>query len=98
MMPNTPLTTELLQEFNAQQIRHVSVSSDGSTGRYAPNSPTPSIQEVTPLPLPRAKNVSENPQRYSPVSPAAAENALCKEGDNVPDAMRIIVHGLITTI
>ena len=97
-MSYASLTTELLHEFNTQQIRDTSVSSADSTNHYAPKSPTPSIQEVTPPPSPRAKNATEGLRQYPPVSPTTAENVLRKEGDNIPEATRIVTHGLITTI
>jgi|SRR6266851_4306192 len=58
-MSYASLTAELLHEFNTQQIRDASVASTDSTNQYAPKSPTPSVQEVTPPPSPRAKNATE---------------------------------------
>src|SRR6266851_6230349 len=97
-MSHAPLTVELLHEFDAQQVRHISVSSTDSTSRYKPHSPTPSIQEVTPSPSPRTKNTPKGLRQYPLISPASAESFLRKEGDNIPDTTRVITHGLITTI
>src|SRR5216683_6948152 len=91
-------THNLLQEFNARQARHISISSTNSSVQYVPHSPTPSVQEVSsPLPL-RVRIAPDGVGHYPLVSPGSAETLLRMEDNSLTNTMQAVAHGLISTI
>jgi len=88
----------LLQEFNARQARHISISSTNSSVQYVPHSPTPSIQEVSSPPPLRVRITAGGVGHYPPISPGSAETLLCMEDNDLTDTMRAVAHSLIVTI
>src|SRR6266851_4926519 len=90
--------TNILQEFNDHQTRHISVSSTDSSVQYVPHSPTPSIQEVaTPPPL-RVHIATDSVGHYPPISPGSAETLLHMEDSDLTETARAIAYGLITMV
>src|SRR6266851_4730087 len=92
------IAANLLQEFNDQQARHISVSSNDSSVQYVPHSPTPSVQELLSPPLLRVRLTAEGVGHYPPISPGSAATLLRMENDSLTDTMRAVAHGLIATI
>src|SRR6267154_816745 len=93
------IAVNLLQEFNAQQARHISVSStDSSSVQYVPHSPTPSVQELSSPPPLRVRITAEGVAHYPPISPGSAATLLRMEDDSLTDTTRTVAHGLISTI
>src|SRR6266851_10115909 len=88
--------TNLLQDFNDQQTRHISVSSTNSSVQYIPHSPTPSIQEVA-SPPPLQVCIGTNGVRHYPlISPGSAETILCMEdGNDLHDTAHAVAYSLI---
>src|SRR5216683_5819581 len=80
---NVSFTTQLLNEFNAQQECHISVLST-SLVQYIPSFPTPSMQEVALLP-PLHIHINPNPKGpHLPMLPSTAKTILCMDvGDNL---------------
>src|SRR6267154_868458 len=74
-------THNLLQEFNARQARHISISSTNSSVQYVPHSPTPSIQELSSPPPLRVRLTTEGVGHYPPISPGSAATLLRMEDD-----------------
>src|SRR6267154_2114974 len=75
------IATNLLQEFNDRQARHISVLSSESEVQYVPHSPTPSIQELSSPPPLRVRITAAGVAHYPPVSPGSAANLLHREND-----------------
>src|SRR5713101_4078093 len=74
------IATNLLQEFNDRQARHISVSSStDSLVQYVPHSPTPSVQELLSPPLLRVCITAEGVVHYPPISPGSAATLLRME-------------------
>src|SRR6266851_8268417 len=91
-------TTQLLNEFNAHQEHHISVSSSlMPLVQYVPSSPTLSIQEVA---LPPPLHIRFNPKGpHPPMSPGTAETILCmEEGVDLDTTTHAMAYSLITTI
>src|SRR6266851_350956 len=88
----------ILQEFNACQACHISVSSTDSSVQYVPHSPTPSVQEVLSPPPLRVRITTDGVGHYPPISPGSAETLLRMENNNLTNTTRAIAHGLISTI
>src|SRR5712671_679617 len=92
------IATNLLQEFNDCQVRHISVSSTDSSAPYAPHSPTPSVQELSSPPALRVRLTTAGVGHYPPISPGSAATLLRMEDDSLTDTTRTVAHGLIATI
>src|SRR6266851_2669178 len=90
--------TNLLQEFNDHQTRHISVSSTDSSVQYVSHSPTPSVQEVASLPPLRVCITTDGMGHYPPISPGSAETLLHMEDNDLTDTACAVAHGLISTI
>src|SRR6266851_3165326 len=96
---DTIIAANLLQEFNDQQARHISVSSStDSSVQYVPHSPTPSVQELPSPPPLRVRLTTEGVGHYPPISPGSAATLLRMENDSLTDTTRAVAHGLIATI
>src|SRR6266853_334648 len=95
---DTIIATNLLQEFNDRQARHISISSTNSSVQYVPHSPTPSVQELPSPPPLRIRLTTEGVGHYPPISPGSAATILRMEDDSLTDATRAIAHGLIAKI
>ncbi len=91
-------TENLLQEFNARQARHISVSSTDSSVQYVPRSPTPSVQEASSPPPLRVRIAADGVGHYPPISSGSAETLLRMEDDNLTSTTQSVAHGLISTI
>src|SRR5216683_8336780 len=85
-------TTQLLEEFNAQQAHHISVSSSSSV-QHVPHSPTPSMQEVA-SPPPLHIHINPNPTNlHPPILPGSAETILhMDEGSNLHNTTHTITY------
>src|SRR5216683_4032814 len=92
------LANNLLQEFNAHQARHISVSSTDSLVQYVPRSPTPSVQEVSSPPPLRVHITTDRVGHYPPISPGSAETLLRMENNDLTNTSQAVAHGLISTI
>src|SRR6266853_4663980 len=92
------IAANLLQEFNARQARHISVSSSESEVQYVPHSPTPSVQELPSPPPPRVQISADGVAHFPPVSPGSAATLLRMEDASLNDTTRAIANGLISTI
>src|SRR5216683_1851910 len=92
------IAANLLQEFNDQQARHISVSSTDSLVQYVPHSPTPSVQELPSPPPLRVRLTAEGVGPYPPISPGSAPTLLRMEDASLTDTTRAVAHGLIATI
>src|SRR5216683_2228715 len=93
------IAANLLQEFNARQARHISVSSSSELEvQYVPHSPTPSVQELPSPPPLRVRITAAGVAHYPPVSPGSAATLLRMEGDSLTDTTRAVAHSLISTI
>src|SRR6266853_1629588 len=92
------IAANLLQEFNARQARHISVSSSDSLVQYVPHSPTPSVQELPSPPPLRVRLTAEGVGHYPPISPGSAATLLRMEDGSLTDMTRAVAHGLIATI
>src|SRR5216683_5991566 len=93
------IATNLLQEFNDRQARHISVSlTDSLSVQYVPHSPTPSVQELPSPPPLRVRLTTEGVGHYPPISPGSAATILRMEDDSLTDTTRAVAHGLIATI
>src|SRR6266853_3244809 len=92
------IAANLLQEFNDQQARHISVSSSESEVQYVPHSPTPSIQELPSPPPLRVRLSAAGVAHYPPISPGSAATLLRMEDASLTDTTRAVAHGLIATI
>src|SRR6266851_21387 len=92
------IATNLLQEFNDRQARHISVSSSESEVQYVPHSPTPSVQELPSPPPLRVRLTAAGVAQYPPISPRSAATLLRMENDSLTDTTRAVAHGLISTI
>src|SRR6266851_6692739 len=93
------IAANLLQEFNDQQARHISVSStDLSSVQYVPHSPTPSVQELSSPPPLQVRITTEGVAHYPPISPGSAATLLRMEDDSLTETTRAVAHGLISTI
>src|SRR5712671_1096367 len=92
------IATNLLQEFNDRQARHISVSSTDSSVQYVPHSPTPSVQELLSPPPLRVCLTTEGVGHYPPISPGSAATLLHMEDSSLTDTTWAIAHGLIATI
>src|SRR5216684_5192686 len=90
--------TNLLQEFNDRQTRHISVSSTDSSVQYVPHSPTPSIQEVASLPPLRVRIGTDGVSHYPPISPGLAETILHMEDHDLTDTAHAVAYSLILTV
>ena len=90
--------TNLLQEFNDRQARHISVSSTDSSVQYVPHSPTLSIQELPSPPALRVRLTTAGVGHYPPISPGSAATLLHMEDDSLTDTTRAVANGLIATI
>src|SRR6266851_1296127 len=86
------IATNLLQEFNDRQARHISVSSTDSSAPYVPHSPTPSIQELPSPPALRVRLTTAGVGHYPPISPGIAATILRMEDDSLTDTTRTITH------
>ncbi len=95
---DTQFTTNLLQEFNDRQTRHISVSSTDSSVQYVPHSPTPSIQEVASPPPLRVHITTDGVGHYPPISPGSAETLLRMEDSNLTDTACAVAYSLISTV
>src|SRR5216684_2516484 len=93
------IATNLLQEFNDRQARHISISStDSSLVQYVPHSPTLSIQELPSPPALRVHLTTAGVGHYPPISPGSAATLLRMEDDSLTDTTCAVAHGLIATI
>src|SRR5712671_972050 len=92
------IAANLLQEFNAHQDRHISVSSSESEVQYVPHSPTPSVQELPSPPPLRVRLSATGVAHYPPISPGSAATILGMENDSLTDTTRAVAYGLISTI
>src|SRR6266853_1181361 len=92
------ITTNLLQEFNDQQARHISVSSSESEVQYVPHSPTPSVQELSSPPPLRVRISTEGVVHFPPISLGSAATLLRMEDASLNDTTRAVANGLILTI
>src|SRR6266853_2339788 len=92
------IAANLLQEFNARQARHISVSSTNSLVQYVPHSPTPSVQELPSPPPLRVCLAADRVGHYPPISPGSAATLLRMENDSLTDMTRAVTHGLLVTI
>src|SRR6266853_1307236 len=90
--------TNLLQEFNARQACHISVSSTDSSVQYVPHSPTPSIQEVPSPPPLQVRITTDGVGHYPPLSPGSAETLLRMEDNNLTDTACAVAYSLISTV
>src|SRR5713101_7578032 len=79
------IATNLLQEFDNRQSRHISVSSTDLSVQYVPHSPTPSVQELPSPPPLRVCITAEGVAHYPPVSPGSAVTLLRMEDDSLTD-------------
>src|SRR5713101_3923619 len=95
---DTIIATNLLQEFNDRQNRHISVSSTESSAPYVPHSPTLSVQELPSPPALRVRLTTAGVGHYPPISPGSAATLLRMEDDSLTDTTRAVAHGLIATI
>src|SRR6266851_5199778 len=95
---DTQFATNLLQEFNDRQTRHISVLSTNLSVQYVPHSPTPSVQELPSPPPLRVRLTTDGVGHYPLISPGSAATLLHMEDDNLTDTTRAVTHGLITTI
>src|SRR5216683_8175849 len=96
---DTIIAANLLQEFNDQQARHISVSSStDSSVQYVPHSPTPSVQELPSPPPLRVRITAEGVAHYPPISPGSAATLLRMEDDSLTDNAQAVANGLISTI
>src|SRR6266853_6928822 len=84
------IAANLLQEFNARQARHISVSSTNSLVQYVPHSPTPSVQELPSPPPLRVCLTADGVGHYPPISPGSAATLLCMEDNNLTDTIRAV--------
>ncbi len=90
--------TNLLQEFNDQQTRHILVSSTNSSVQYVPHFPTPSVQEVMSPPPLQVRIGTNSIGHYPPISPGSAETILCMEDNNLTDTAHAVAYSLISTV
>src|SRR5229473_213724 len=95
---DTIIAANLLQEFNNQQARHISVSSSESEVQYVPHSPPPSVQELSSPPPLRVRITAAGVAHYPPISPGSAATLLRMENDSLTDTTRAVANGLISTI
>src|SRR5216683_1480139 len=92
------IATNLLQEFNDRQNRHISISSTDSSAPYVPHSPTPSVQELPSPPALRVRLTTAGVGHYPPISPGSAATLLRMEDDSLTDTTHAVANGLISTI
>src|SRR6266853_2569386 len=92
------VAANLLQEFNARQVRHISVSSSESEVQYVPHSPTPSVQELSSPPPLRVRITAAGVAHYPPISPGSAATLLSMENDSLTTTTRAVAYGLISTV
>src|SRR5712671_4523206 len=87
-------TTNLLQEFNNRQTRHISISSTDLSVQYVLHSPTPSVQEAASLPPLRVRIATDGMGHYPPISPGSAETLLRMEDNDLTDTAHAVAYGL----
>jgi len=92
------VVTRLLQEFNNQQTRHISILSTDLSVQYISHSPTPSIQEVASPPPLCICIATDGIGHHPSISPSSAETILHMEDNNFTNTAHAIAYGLITTV
>src|SRR5216683_5583844 len=92
------IATNLLQEFNDRQARHISVLSSESEVQYVPHSPSPSIQELPSPPPLRVRISTDGVAHFPPISPGSAATLLRMKDASLNSTTRAVAHGLISTV